>query len=198
MAPDDDTVTPRIAPLPPRAWPAEMREALAPLRPTDPRHPLPPTEGRPKGLNVLGTFAHHPELTRAFMVFNSHVLNMTTLEARQRELIVLRVAALRDADYEWAQHAVLAGDHGIDDDALARVRSGPDAPGWSSADAALIRAVDELVSEATIGDETWAALGDALDEQQLLDLVFTVGAYDTLAMMMRACRTPLDDDLAPT
>ena len=192
------TVTPGIVPLPPRQWPAEMREALAPLRPPNPRHPLPPTEGRPKGLHILGTFAHHPELARAFMVFNSHVLHMTTLEPRQRELIVLRVAALRGADYEWAQHAVIAGDHGIRDDDLERVRRGPDAPGWSPADAALLRAVDELVADATISDQTWAALTGDLDDQQLLDLVFTVGAYDVLAMMMLACRTPLDEDLSST
>ena len=32
---------PRIRPLPPADWPDAMREALAALRPPDPRHPLP-------------------------------------------------------------------------------------------------------------------------------------------------------------
>jgi len=80
-----------------------MRDALAPLTPATPR-----PEGQPKGLNVLGTFAHHPELTAAFMRFNAHVLYGSTLSPRQRELAVLRVAALRDATYEWEQHALMA------------------------------------------------------------------------------------------
>jgi alkylhydroperoxidase family enzyme len=144
---------------------------------------------------VLGTFAHHPDLTAAFMTFNAHVLLASTLTGRQRELVILRVAALRDASYEWAQHAVLAGDVGIDDAEVAAVADGPDAPSWSTDEATLLRAVDELIGNATISDPTWAVLARSLDERQVLDLVFTVGAYDALAMALRTCGTPLDDDL---
>lgn len=187
--------SPRIAPLAPGEWPSTMREALAAIRPAEPRHPFPQTEGRPKGLNILGTFAHHPELTRAYNTFNGHILFGTTLDLRTRELLVLRVAARRRADYEWAQHVVLAGDVGISDDEVLRVADGPDADGWSAHDAALLRAVDELLDDACIGDATWATLAEALDPQQLLDLIFTVGAYDALAMLMRSLGVPLDADL---
>jgi AhpD family alkylhydroperoxidase len=187
---------PRLAPLPPREWPDEMRVALAALRPPAPRHPLPPRDpGRPKGLNVLGTLAHHPALTRAFHTFNGHVLFGTTLTPRQRELLVLRVAAVRRADYEWAQHVVQARDAGLDDDEIARVAAGADAPGWSNLESALVRAVDELVAEAAITDGTWAVLAGELDEQQLMDVVFTVGAYDLLAMALRSFGVELDEDL---
>ncbi len=186
----------RIRPLPPAEWPREMRDALAALRPPEPRHPFPERrDDRPKGLNVLGTLAVHPALARAFHTFNGHVLFATTLSVRQRELLVLRVAALRDAEYEWAQHAVLAADAGIDAGEVARVVVGPDAPGWSPLDAALLRAADELVADATIGDSTWAALAAELDERQLMDVVFTVGAYDALAMAFRSFGVELDDDL---
>jgi alkylhydroperoxidase family enzyme len=186
----------RIQPLPPAEWPHEMRDALAALRPPEPRHPFPePRDDRPKGLNVLGTLAVHPALARAFHTFNGHVLFATTLSLRQRELLVLRVAARRDAEYEWAQHAVLAADAGIEADEVARVVEGPDAPGWAPLDAALLRAVDELIAEAAIGDATWATLATELDERQLMDLVFTVGAYDALAMAFRSLGVELDDDL---
>src|SRR5918995_4795227 len=178
---------PRLRPLPPAEWPATMREALAALRPPDARHPLPAGGGdRPKGLNVLGTLALHPELARAFHTFNGHVLFASSLSVRQRELVVLRVAALRRAEYEWRQHVVLAADAGIDADEVARVEAGPDALGWSPLEAAIVRAVDELVADAEIGDATWAVLAAELDEHQLMDLVFTVGAYDVLAMALKS------------
>jgi alkylhydroperoxidase family enzyme len=187
---------PRLRPLAPAEWPPAMREALAALRPPEPRHPLPAQGGdRPKGLNVLGTLARHPALTRAYHTFNGHVLFASTLSPRQRELLVLRVAAVRDAEYEWRQHVVLAGDAGLDRDDIARVADGPGAPGWSAIDAAMLRAVDELVADATIADATWETLAGELDDQQLMDLVFTVGAYDVLAMALRAFRVELDDDL---
>lgn len=191
-----DDLNPRIAPLPPQRWPREMKDALAPLSAERyGRPPQPP--GRPKGLNVLGTFAHHPTLAAAFVQFNAHVMHTTTLTERQRELVVLRVATVYHCDYEWAQHEIIAGDFDITADDLDRIAAGPDAPGWSPFDSALLRAVDELVADAQMGEDTYAALRREFDEQQVLDLVFTVGAYGVLAMALNVCGTPLDDDLRP-
>jgi len=190
------TGEPRIVPLPPGEWPPEMRDALAALRPPEIRHPLPPRDSdRPKGLNVLGTLARYPALARAFHTFNGHVLFASTLSPRQRELLVLRVATLRDAAYEWEQHVRLANDAGIGSDEVERIAIGPEAAGWSPLDRALLSAADELVSDAKVADATWAALSDELDEQQLMDLVFTVGAYDALAMALRSFGVELDEDL---
>jgi alkylhydroperoxidase family enzyme len=173
-----------------------MRDALAAIRPPNPRHPFPPRGGdRPKGLNVLGTLARHPELTRAFHTFNGHVQYGTTLSPRQRELLVLRVAHLRHAAYEWAQHVVLAGDAGITATEIDRIAEAPNTPEWSPLEQAMLTAVDELVADATITDATWAALSPELDTQQLMDLVFTVGAYELLAMAFNSFGVELDPDL---
>jgi AhpD family alkylhydroperoxidase len=173
-----------------------MRGALAAMLPPEPRHPRPVQEDRPKARNTLGTFARHPALARAFLTFNGHILMATTLTERQRELLVLRVAAVRKCSYEWAQHVFMARDVGLDDEEIARIAIGPDAPLWSDLDAALLRAVDELVGGGAIGDETWAVLARELDTQQLLDVIFTVGAYETLAWMMRSFDLAIDDDIA--
>lgn len=173
-----------------------MGDALAALRPAQPRHPFPSQDpGRPKGLNILGTLAHHPELATAYHTFNGHLLFNTTLTLRDRELLVLRVAARRDAEYEWKQHVVLAGDVGLSDEEVDRITAGPDAAGWTELDAAKLRAVDELLDDARIGDATWTMLAAALEPRQLMDLIFTVAAYDGLAMLMRSVDIELDADL---
>ena len=77
-----------------------------------------------------------------------------------------------------AARAVLAGDAGITDEEIDRIAAGPGDSGWSIQDQALLRAVDELLADAVISDATWAVLAAELDHQQLIDLVFTVGAYD--------------------
>ncbi len=173
-----------------------MADAIAALRPPNPRYPFPSRDpSRPKGLNALGLLAHHPELTTAYHHFNGHVLFASTITPRQRELLVLRVAVLRDAAYEWAQHAVLAGDAGITSAELDQVKSGPGAGGWSPFEAALLTAADELVSDACLSEDTWTTLAAEFDTQQLMDVVFTVGAYDLLAMAFRTFGVELDDDL---
>jgi alkylhydroperoxidase family enzyme len=139
--------------------------------------------------------ARHPALAQAFNTFNGHVLFATTLSARQRELLILRVAAVRQAAYEWRQHVVLAHDAGITADEVARIAEGAGATGWSHFERALISAVDELLSDAKVTDETWEVLAAVLEVEQLMDVVFTVGAYDLLAMAFRSFDVPLDDDL---
>jgi alkylhydroperoxidase family enzyme len=185
----------RVDPLPIGKWPPAMRDALAAMMPPELRHPRPVSEGRPGSRNTLGAFAHHPALTQAFLTFNGHVLLATTLSERQRELLVLRVATRRQSAYLWAQHVFMAGDAGLSDEEIGRVAFGPDAPFWDPTEAALIRVVDELIDEGAIRLETWDTLAAELSTEQLLDAIFTVGAYETVAWMMRSLDLDLDDDI---
>ncbi|AZG45121.1 carboxymuconolactone decarboxylase family protein [Gordonia insulae] len=144
-----------------------------------------PDHERQAGDNLLGTLARYPTLAMAFLTFNKHLLAGSALSARQRELLILRVAHIRQADYEWAQHAILAARAGMTADEIERVAEGPDAPGWTPDERALVVSVDQLLNAGTIGDETWEVLTAQLDEQQLMDVVFTVGCYAMLAMSLR-------------
>ena len=185
----------RISPAPEEEWTEEIaafvngfRSAVASSAPEEDRQP---------GTNLLGTLARHPSLAMAFLSFNRHLLANSTLSVRQRELMVLRVASLRRSDYEWAQHVILADRAGITADEIARVDEGPDAPGWSPVDRALLTATDELIDEGTVGDETWSTLSGEFDEQQLMDIVFTVGCYAMLATALRSFDVQPEPGLVP-
>jgi alkylhydroperoxidase family enzyme len=190
---------PRVDPLRPRAWPAGMAEALAAAyRPTNPRHPpSPQNPDSPKGLNAMGVLAYHPELTAAYNNLISHALYFTTITPRQRELLILRVAHVRQSPYEWAQHVYQAGVVGISAEEVQRVRTAPQGDEWSALERALLAAADELLAQARIGDATYAVLSAELDTQQLMDVVFTVGAYEVFAMALRTFDVELDEDLRP-
>ena len=92
----------RMAPVPYEDWDAEVLDALSVLAPG---RKMPPS-------NVLGLFARHPDLARAFLTFNKHLFD-STLPARTRELAILRVAWRRRCRYEWAQHVLIAKRAGI-------------------------------------------------------------------------------------
>ena len=188
-------VMPRISPLPPKDWPKEYRAAMAALRPPNPRHPSPSNENRPKGLNVLGTMAHHPALAQAYYTFNGHVLLATTLTERQRELIIMRVAAVRKFRLRVGAASVRGPRRRPDRRGNRPHRLRTDAPFWSELDAAMLRAVDELVEDACISQATWETLVTDLDTQQVLDLICTVSAYDTLARIFNSLELDVDDDI---
>jgi alkylhydroperoxidase family enzyme len=143
-------------------------------------------------LNIFGALANHPDLLRRWLVFATHVLSKSTLSARDRELLVLRTGWNCASVYEWGQHVLIARQCGLDDGEIERVKLGPDADGWTPADAALLRAADELHVDAAIGDDTWASLSTRFTAEQLLDVVATVGNYHLVAMILNTLRVPLD------
>ena len=184
----------RMEPLAAEEWPREMRDALAAMPPPEAHYAL-TSEGRPSGFNILGAMAHHPRLAKAFFTLNAHLLLTTSLTERQRELVIMRVAALRRSEYEWAQHVFMARDAGLSDIEISWIAWGPDAPTWSRKDSSVLRAVDELVLDGVIGETTWTALSEHLDGQQILDVIFTAGSYAMLASMVGSLGIQLDDDL---
>ena len=84
-----------------------------------------------RDLNIFRVLMNHPQLTRRWAVFATHVLRKQTLPARERELLILRIGWLNQAEYEWAQHVEIAKRSGISAEEIERIKQGPGA-GWSA------------------------------------------------------------------
>jgi len=137
------------------------------------------------------TMLKHPDIFRCQMEMGT-ALFKGKIPARERELAVLRVAWLMRAPYEWGQHVNIAKRYGAASEEIERVIAGADAPGWSKHEAALLRAVDELLSDQAISDETWGALAKSWDEGQLLEFPMIVGQYIATALVQNALRIRLE------
>ena len=68
--------------------------------------------------NIFRTLAHHEELAKRWMVFANHILFKSTLPARDREILILRIGWLCQAEYEWAQHVLIGKNAGLNDDEI--------------------------------------------------------------------------------
>lgn len=172
---------PRIAPLADTDLTPEQKEALEPMR--------------PRVLNIFRTLAHAPKALMRFNQWGGYVLSRrNNLPAREREIVILRTGFLCKSGYEWTQHVAIGKREGLTDDEIARIKKGAGA-GWSAADAALIRASDELHADQFITDATWAELGRHFDRKQCMDVVFTVGQYTQVSMFLNTFGVQLDAGL---
>lgn len=174
--------TPRLSPLSLEEFSDEARESLGKMISTD---------GKP--LNIFATLARHPKMLKRWLVFAGHVLSKSTLPERDRELAILRVGWLCQSPYEWGQHVAIGKRCGISDAEITALTVGPDDPIWSTFDAAVVRAADELHTVAKISDATWATLQTRYSEEQLLDLVAAIGNYHLVSFFLNTCGVQLDE-----
>ncbi len=194
-----EPTAPRLAPVPPEGWDADVRAALATafteagadrlLASGPDAAPMP---------NALATLMHHPVLAGPFLAYNNVLLRTPTLDARVRELMILRVAWRTGSAYEWAQHLRIAARVGITPEEIDAVGRGAADPGWGPLDVDVLTAVDDLVDGYRIADDTWNRLAEQLDERQLVELVFVIGTYTGLAMVFNSLGLALDADLPTT
>jgi len=175
--------TPRIAPVTKATWTPEQENLLKPL------------ERDGVIYNMYATMANHPELARDWLVFASHVLQKNTLPERDREILVLRTAWLRKAEYAWAQHVRIGKAVGLSDEDINRIMEGSNAGGLGKGDHLLLKAAEELHKDAFVSDATWAALSTTYDTKQMMDMVFTVGIYNLVSMALNSFGVQLDEGL---
>ena len=163
---------PRVPPLADHEWSDEQRELL--------------TRGKTtRVINIFRTLVRHPALYKSWMPFGSYLFK-STLGARERELLILRVGVLCDSGYEFHQHVAIGKRVGLTDAEIEQIRLGPSSPAWSAFDRVLLQAADELVGDKFLSDETWSALGERYDTNQILDLIFTVGQYTLVSMALNS------------
>ncbi len=171
---------PRIPPRPVGEWDDDVDQALSVLSVQGHGKPSGPPQRTTS--HIIGIYAWHPDLIRGWMPFSNH-LRRSSLSERVREIAIIRTAWLSHGEYEWAQHVRMSRANGwLTEPELEALSVGPDASEWSANDAALVRAIDQMIQSKNVQEAVWAELEAQFTRPQLLDLVFTVGTYDMHAM----------------
>ena len=143
--------------------------------------------------DIVLTLARHPALLKAWKVFRDHILDDNSLPFRDREIAILRALWRCGGEYGWGPHVVTVMKAGFTDDEVRAIADDPEAlAGLSDWDRLLLRGTDELRDGQDLSEETWQALAERYDDRQLLDFVFTVCQYVTMAAVFKSVGLALD------
>lgn len=173
---------PRIAPLRDDEFTPEQKERLG-------------KAGERVGgvLNIFRTLIRVPDAYRAFNWWGGYVLGRNSLTPRDREIAILRTGWLCKSGYEWTQHHRIGLESGLNAAEIERIKSGAGAEGWTAAERALLSAVDELQRDQFVSNPIWKALEPHYSERQRMDIVFTVGQYVQVSMILNSFGVQLDE-----
>ncbi len=144
--------------------------------------------------NIFKVLANHPKLVKRWTPFAGHILSKQTLPFRDREMLILRIGWVNQAEYEFAQHELIAKRGGVSDADIEKVKKGPSAD-WNEHERALMQAVDDLFENSVVSDVTWATLSKTCSTEQMMDVVFTIGQYNLVSWALNSFGVPLDDFL---
>ena len=135
---------------------------------------------------------HSPPVAEGWNALLGALRSATTLPADLRELVILRVAVLNRAAFEWAAHEPVARRAGLRDLQL-RVLQTPDAalePVWSPVQSAVLEFTDASTRAVAVPDDVFEAVREHLDDRQVVELTAIVAGYAMVSRFLVALAVP--------
>jgi alkylhydroperoxidase family enzyme len=170
-----------------------------PLLSTDEAHAAAETVGISTAvadLNVFRAWLHQPQLAGWLHALIMGLLGKGMLDARLRELVIMRLGWATGSDYEWTQHWRIATEVlGVDADDVLAVRSWQDDPRFGPAERAILAATDDAVTTGAVGAEALAACASAISDEPavLVEVVAVIATWQMVSTFLRSLAVPLED-----
>jgi 4-carboxymuconolactone decarboxylase len=149
-------------------------------------------------LNIFRMLPHAPTFLRGFGQLGTAILSQAALDARLRELIILRVGRRSPAPYEWQQHVPIGKACGVTDEEIAALdRDDTAAACFSERDRIVLRLTDELLAAPRATDATLTAMRAQFSDRELCEAVMTIGFYMMVARFLETTGVDLETTADP-
>ncbi|GFN25261.1 carboxymuconolactone decarboxylase [Achromobacter denitrificans] len=132
-----------------------------------------------------------PAVVEGWEAMLTAIRQKTSLPPRLREMIILRVATLNRAPYEFEAHVPHAVAAGMPRALVDALRDGPppaDVEGLAPGEADVLALTDVMTRDIEVPDAVFAPLRARYDDTQLVELAATVGAYNMVSRFLVALR----------
>ena len=128
---------------------------------------------------------HSPAIADGWNSLLGAVRERIALDAAVRELVVLRIAVLNNAGYEWDAHEPVARRAGITDVQLRALRTG-DRTTFDAVQRAALDYTDAMTTTVEVPDATFEALRPHFDEAGIVELTAVAAAYNMVSRFLEA------------
>ena len=146
-------------------------------------------------LSVFRVLLRHPAVASELAsTLTTLLFRGNKLDARLRELIIMRIGWRTGSVYEWTQHWRVARGLDIPEADLAATRDWRGAANLSEADRAVLQATDDTLDQGMISNATWKACCLHLaTEAERIELVVAIGNWTMFSQLLKSLRIPLED-----
>jgi 4-carboxymuconolactone decarboxylase len=127
-----------------------------------------------------------PPVAEGWSVLLGAIRGELRLDGALRELVILRIAVLNGADYEWRAHEPVARRHGLTDAALGALRRDA-AQERQEPDAGVFGPVERAVlAYVQVAPQIFAAVASLLSPRELVELTAIAATYNMVSRFLVA------------
>lgn len=146
-------------------------------------------------LNIFRMLAGTRRALRPFLQLGRAVLS-SSLDARRREIAVLRVARATGAGYEWAQHERLARSAGVSEQEINAISTEEPVSSLDEEANLLCRVADEVSRNVRLSDDALQQMIDRYGSREATEVILLVSYYNMVSRFLESTRVPLEDEPA--
>ena len=145
-----------------------------------------------KLLNLYKMLLQSPPVADGWRQLLTAIRQQCTLSARYRELAIMRIAVLNEADYEFAQHVPFALKEGYTEQQLAALKTPQYRDHFEPLDLQVIDYTDAMTRTIRVPQVVFDGLKSHFNEREIVELTATIAAYNMVSRFLEALQ--LDHD----
>jgi len=127
-----------------------------------------------------------PEIAQGWEALLTAIRNRNSLPADMREMIILRVAVLNRAHYEFDAHEPHALNAGMSTAKIAALQEPTIGDLFNGLEKLVLDLTDVMTQDVQVPDILFDALKSHFDDQKILELVATISAYNMVSRLLNA------------
>jgi len=127
-----------------------------------------------------------PEIAQGWEALLTAIRNRNSLSPALREMIILRVAVLNRAQYEFDAHIPHAIKAGMSEEKIEVLKQLSISNLFDPQEQAILRLTDVMTKDIQVPDEIFQPIREKFNDQEILELVATISAYNMVSRLLNA------------
>jgi hypothetical protein len=127
-----------------------------------------------------------PEIAQGWEALLTAIRNRNSLSPAIREMIILRVAVLNRANYEFDAHAPHAIKAGMSQEKIESLKDSKISDVFDEKECLILKLTDVMTQDIQVPDTIFDQVRPYFNDQEILELVATISAYNMVSRLLNA------------
>ena len=149
-----------------------------------------------KLLNLDRQLLHSAPVARGWNAYLGEIRTGGILDGAVREIVILLVAVLNRAPYEFTQHAPIALAEGVLPGQLVALQAWPNEEPFSQKERDALAYAEAMTMQVQVPDAVFANVRRHFNEREIVELTATVAAYNMVSRFLEALQ--IEAEPSPT